>query len=234
MVEKPLTSSDGEPVLRSMLTEAARAQMVDQQVRAWDVLDERILDTLRAVPRERFVPAHWRELSFADTEIPLPCGKRMLRPMLVGRLLQTLELQGGEQVLEIGTGSGYVSACLGRLGGQVQTIEMHPEVAELARQNLEGAVGGASVRVVTGDGMELDETARYDVIVLTASLPIYDSRFERALRPGGRLFVVVGADAPQRACLVRSTSSGCSISEPLFETSIEALEGALRPAPFRF
>jgi protein-L-isoaspartate(D-aspartate) O-methyltransferase len=217
-----------------MLTEAARAQMVDQQVRAWDVLDERILDTLRAVPRERFVPAHWRELSFADTDIPLPCGKRMLRPMLVGRLLQTLELRGGEQVLEIGTGSGYVSACLARLGGEVQTIEMHPEIAELARENLQAVTGGAPVRVITGDGMELEETQRYDVIVLTASLPIYDSRFERALRLGGRLFVVVGAAAPQRACLVRSANDGTSSTEPLFETSIEALEGALRSPPFRF
>ncbi len=217
-----------------MLTEAAREQMVDQQVRAWDVLDERILDTLRAVPRERFVPARWRELSFADTEIPLPCGKRMLRPMLVGRLLQTLELRAGEQVLEIGTGSGYVSACLARLGGQVQTIELHPEVAELARENLQAVAGGSAVRVVTGDGMELDDTQRYDVIVLTASLPIYDSRFEHALRPGGRLFVVVGAEAPQRACLVRCASEGDSASQPLFENSIEALEGASRPAAFRF
>jgi protein-L-isoaspartate(D-aspartate) O-methyltransferase len=217
-----------------MLTEAAREQMVDQQVRAWDVLDERILDALRAVPRERFVPEHWRELSFADTEIPLPCGKRMLRPMLVGRLLQALELRGGEQVLEIGTGSGYVSACLSRLGGQVQTIELHPEIAELARENLQRVAGGTPVHVVTGDGMELDDTQRYDVIVLTASLPIYDSRFERALRPGGRLFVVVGAEAPQRACLVRSASDGVPASETLFETSIEALEGASRPAAFCF
>ena len=216
-----------------MLTEAAREQMVDQQVRAWDVLDERILDALRAVPRERFVPEHWRELSFADTDIPLPCGKRMLRPMLVGRLLQALELRSGEQVLEIGTGSGYVSACLARLGGQVQSIELHPEVAELARENLQGAAGSL-VHVVTGDGMEFDETQRYDVIVLTASLPIYDPRFERALRPGGRLFVVVGAGAPQRACLVRSARDGDSASEPLFETSIEALEGAARPAAFCF
>jgi protein-L-isoaspartate(D-aspartate) O-methyltransferase len=217
-----------------MLTQAAREQMVDQQVRAWDVLDERILDTLRAVPRERFVPERWRELSFADTEIPLPCGKRMLRPMLVGRLLQALELRGGEQVLEIGTGSGYVSACLALLGGQVETLELHPEVAELARANLDGIAAGATVRVVTGDGMELEETQRYDIIVLTASLPIYDARFERALRPGGRLFVVVGAEAPQRASLVRSGSDGGSASEPLFETSIEALEGALRPPVFLF
>jgi len=217
-----------------MLTEAAREQMVDQQVRAWDVLDERILDTLRAVPRERFVPEHWRELSFADMEIPLPCGKRMLRPMLVGRLLQALELRVGEQVLEIGTGSGYVSACMALLGGQVQTIELHPEVAELARENLQGVASGSAVRVVTGDGMEFDDTQRYDVIVLTASLPIYDSRFERALRSGGRLFVVVGDAAPQRACLVRSAGDGDSASETLFETSIEALEGASRPTAFCF
>jgi protein-L-isoaspartate(D-aspartate) O-methyltransferase len=217
-----------------MLTEAARVQMIDQQVRAWDVLDERILDALRGVPRERFVPERWRELSFADTEIPLPCGKRMLRPMLVGRLLQALELRGGEQVLEIGTGSGYVSACLARLGGQVETIELHPEVAELARANLEGFAAGSPVRVVTGDGMELDESQRYDIIVLTASLPIYDSRFERALRSGGRLFVVVGADAPQRARLVRNGGDGISTGKPLFETSIEALEGAARPAAFLF
>jgi protein-L-isoaspartate(D-aspartate) O-methyltransferase len=216
-----------------MLTQAAREQMVDQQVRAWDVLDERILDALRAVPRERFVPEHWRELSFADTDIPLPCGKRMLRPMLVGRLLQALELRGGERVLEIGTGSGYVSACLARLGGEVQTIELHPEIAELARENLQG-VAGSPVHVVTGDGMELDETQRYDIIVLTASLPIYDSRFAHALRPGGRLFVVVGAGAPQRACLVRSAGDGDSASESLFETSIETLEGASLPAAFCF
>lgn len=217
-----------------MLTEAAREQMVDQQVRAWDVLDQRILDALRAVRRERFVPERWRELAFADTEIPLPCGKRMLRPMLVGRLLQALELRGGEQVLEIGTGSGYVSACLSLLGGQVQSLELHPEIAELARENLQGAAAGPAVHVVTGDGMELDETQRYDVIVLTASLPIYDSRFERALRQGGRLFVVVGTGAAQRACLVRCDGDGDTNSQTLFETSIEALEGASQPPMFRF
>lgn len=216
-----------------MLTEAARTQMIDQQVRAWDVLDERILDTLRAVPRERFVPERWHELAFADTEIPLPCGKRMLRPMLVGRVLQALELHGGEQVLEIGTGSGYVSACLARLGGQVRTVELHPEVAELARQNLQGFNAVPPVQVDTGDGMDLEETQRYDIILLTASLPIYDARFERALRAGGRMFVVVGTGAAQSACLVRSVGGGTA-SEPLFETSIEALEGALRPDAFGF
>ena len=217
-----------------MLTQVAREQMIEQQMRAWHVLDERILDALRAVPRERFVPEHWRELSFADCEIPLPCGKRMLRPMLVGRLLQSLALQGGEQVLEVGTGSGYVSACLAQLGGQVRTLELHPEVAELARANLKAVADAPTVEVINADGMQLDEPSRYDAIVLTASLPIYQPRFERALKPGGRLFVVVGTGTLQRASLIRSAGAGEYSSEPLFETCIEALEGAPRPAAFGF
>src|SRR5579863_9069689 len=138
-----------------MLSEGAREQMVEQQVRAWDVLDERILDTLRAVPRERFVPASWRELSFADCELPLPCGKHMLRPMLVGRLLQTLAVRPGEQALEIGTGSGYVSACLAYLGARVRTIELHRELADAARATLQGLEPARAVEVVDGDGLEL-------------------------------------------------------------------------------
>jgi protein-L-isoaspartate(D-aspartate) O-methyltransferase len=217
-----------------MLTEFAREQMIEQQVRAWDVLEQRILDALRAVPRERFVPEQWRELAFADSEIALPCGKRMLRPMLVGRLLQSLALQGGEQVLEVGTGSGYVSACLAQLGGQVRTLELHPELVALARANLKTLARAAAVEVIEADGMQLEETARYDAIVLTASLPIYQPRFERALKPGGRLFVVVGASPPQHANLIRSAGADNYSHQPLFETSIEALEGAPRPAAFGF
>src|ERR1700685_4122620 len=125
-----------------MLMEAAREQMVEQQVRASDVLDERILNTLRAVPRERFVPQAWRGLAFADCEIALACGKRMLRPMLVGRILQALGLQGGEEVLEIGTGSGYLSACLARLGGRVVSLELHPQIADFARAHLRAVGAG--------------------------------------------------------------------------------------------
>jgi protein-L-isoaspartate(D-aspartate) O-methyltransferase len=237
MRQKPLTSSAkgiGITFNASMLTEVAREQMVEQQVRAWDVLDERILETLRAVPRERFVPERFRELSFADTEIPLPCGKRMLRPMLVGKILQSLSLNGGEQVLEIGTGSGYMSACLGRLGARVRTLELHPELAALARANLAGLTAVAPIEVLEADAMRLGESPRYDAIVLTASLPIYQPRFERALKPGGRLFVVVGSGTPQRACLMRSAEDGACSSEPLFETRIEALEGAPRPEAFGF
>ncbi len=217
-----------------MLVEAAREQMIEQQVRAWDVLDDRILQALRSVPRERFVPQEWRELAFADSEIPLPCGKRMLRPMLVGRILQAVAVRQDEQVLEIGTGSGYVSACLARLGGRVRTLELHEEIAALARANLAAATPGLPVEVVQADGMQLVEDARYDVIVLTASLPLYQPRFERALHPGGRLFVVVGADVPQQATLVRRLGPRDWSNEVLFETGIEALEHAPRPPQFGF
>jgi len=217
-----------------MLSEGAREQMVEQQVRAAEVLDERILDTLRAVPRERFVPERWRELSFADSEIPLPCGKHMLRPMLIGRILQAVGVRSGERVLEIGTGSGYLSACLAHLGGHVRTLELHRELADAARGHLSRLAHATPVEVVEADGLKLDESGRYDVIVLTASLPIYQSTFERALRPGGRLFAVVGSGMPQRASLIRCIGPDDCSSEPLFETVIEPLEGAPRPAAFGF
>jgi protein-L-isoaspartate(D-aspartate) O-methyltransferase len=217
-----------------MLTDVAREQMVDQQVRTWDVLDERVLDAIRSVPRERFVPPAWRELAFADCEIGLPCGKRMLRPMLVGRILQALELRGDEQVLEIGTGSGYLSACLGRLAARVRSLELHAQLAELARVNLQAATPSLAIDVSTADGLQLDEQSRYDAIVVTACLPIYQPRFERALRTGGRLFVVVGATDPQQATVVRRMSEHDWRSEVLFETCIEALEHAPRPPLFGF
>jgi len=217
-----------------MLVELAREQMIEQQVRAWDVLDERILETLRAVPRERFVPRAWSELAFADCELPLPHGKRMLRPMLVGRILQALNVKKAEQVLEVGTGSGYVSACLARLGGQVRTLELHEDIAQTARANLQTAAPGLPVEVLTADGMQLSDESRYDVIVLTASLPIYQPQFERALRPGGRLFAVVGAQVPQQACLVRRLGPRDCSTEVLFETVFEPLEHAPRPPQFGF
>ena len=217
-----------------MLMDTAREQMIEQQVRASDVLDERILNALRSVPRERFVPAGWRELAFADCEIALPRGKRMLRPMLVGQILQSLALAGGEEMLEIGTGSGYMSACLARLGGRLRSLELHPEIADFARANLRAAVPELPIEVIGADAMALDEESRYDVIVLSASLPIYQDRFERALRPDGRMFVVTGATTLQQANLVRRIGAGVCHSEALFETCIEPLEHAPRPAAFGF
>jgi len=217
-----------------MLMDTAREQMIEQQVRASDVLDERILNTLRALPRQSFVPPGWRELAFADCEVALPCGKRMLRPMLVGQILQSLALHGGEEILEIGTGSGYLSACLARLGGRVRSLELHPQIAAFARANLSAVVPGLPIEVVDADAMLLADESRYDVVVLTASLPIYQPLFERALRADGRMFVVIGATLLQEASLVHRVGAGGCNREALFETCIEPLEHAPWPAAFGF
>src|SRR5580658_5931685 len=209
-----------------MLTQLAREQMIEQQVRAWDVLDDRVLDAMRALPRERFVPEAWHELAFADCEIALPRGKRMLRPMIVGRILQELGLRGTEEILEVGTGSGYLTACLARLGGRVRSLELHPDIADFARANLLAAAPTLPYEVVVADAMHLADDSRYDSIVLTASLPIYQTRFESALRVGGRMFVVVGASQLQQARLVTRVSEREWKQQPLFETSIEAMEHA--------
>lgn len=216
------------------MSTSALEQMVEQQVRAWDVLDDRILAAMRAVPRESFVPRTWRGLAYADCEIALPCGKRMLRPMIVGRILQSLDPRPGERVLEVGTGSGYLTACLLRLGARVRSLELHEPIAAQARENLATLGASSPVEVVTADAMDLTERSAYDAIVLTASLPVYQPLFEQALRPGGRMFVVVGARAPQEASLVRRAGERDFAREPLFETVIEPLEHAPQPPTFGF
>ena len=208
-------------------------QMVAQQVRTWEVLDTRVLDAMQSVAREHFVPLAFRSLAYADCALPLPLGKYMLTPMLVGRILQALELQAGDQVLEIGTGSGYLSACLAALGGSVQSLELHSEIANLARANLHAA-GIDAVEVTCADGAALVSETAYDAIVLTASLPMYQPRFERALKFGGRLFAVVGTAPPMEARLLRRHGPHEFTSESLFETSLEALEHAPAPPLFRF
>ncbi|MGQ0833905.1 MAG: protein-L-isoaspartate O-methyltransferase family protein [Gammaproteobacteria bacterium] len=208
-------------------------QMIEQQVRAWDVLDERVLDVLRRVPRDRFVPAEHRYLAFADVEIPLPHGQHMLRPNLVGRLLQALELTGTERVLEIGSGSGFVTACLAALSASVLSLELFPELADLARTNLAAHRIGA-VEIATADAMQADFGARFDAIAVTASLPLYDERFQQRLDIGGRLFVVVGEPPVMEARLVRRSAEDGWSSESLFETVIDPLMNARRPAEFEF
>jgi len=158
----------------------------------------------------------------------------MLRPMLVGQILQSLLPRAGEEMLEIGTGSGYLSACLAHLGGRVRSLELHPEIAAFARANLAAIVPGLPIEVVDTDAMQLTEQSRYDVIVLTASLPIYQPLFERALRPNGRMFVAIGATTLQQATLVQRVGAGGCNREALFETCIESLEHAPRPPAFGF
>jgi protein-L-isoaspartate(D-aspartate) O-methyltransferase len=217
----------------------AREQMIEQQVRAWEVLDARVLALLRNVPREQFVPDSQRFLAFADVEVSLPHGQRMLRPNVVGRLLQSLELTGSERVLEIGAGTGFVTACLAAASAHVKTFEIFADLAEAARANL-AAVGAANVEVVTADamqaGVQLEPTGgtRYHAIAVTGSLPVYDDRLQRLLEVGGRMFVIVG-DAPvMEARLVRRVAEDGWSTESLFETVVDPLINARRPAGFAF
>jgi protein-L-isoaspartate(D-aspartate) O-methyltransferase len=216
-----------------MHTEAAREQMIEQQVRAWDVLDQRVLATLRAVPRERFVPAEQRFLAFADVEIALPHAQHMLRPSVAGRLLQALALSGSERVLEVGSGSGYVTACLAAASRAVHSLEIFADLADVARANL-ASLSIDNAHVVNEDALHISSDTRYEAIALTASLPAYDQRWERQLEVQGRLFVVVGEAPIMEARLVRRLSEDTWTSESLFETIIDPLCNARRPEEFRF
>jgi protein-L-isoaspartate(D-aspartate) O-methyltransferase len=207
--------------------------MVDQQVRTWEVLDPRVLDALCAVPREQFVPESWREVAFADAAIPIGCGQTLLAPKLHGRILQALEISPGDSVLEVGTGTGYLCACLARLAGTVRSLELHAPLAEAARRNV--GRPATPVTIETLDALAPGSLGGpYDAIAVTASLPRHDPRFEQALRIGGRLFVVVGEAPVMEALLVRRMSETAFTRESLFETVLEPLTGAAAPSRFVF
>ncbi len=213
--------------------ENARRQMIDQQVRAGEVLDPRVLDALASVRREHYVPEAYRDVAFADAELPLGHGQAMLTPQLEGRILQALAVESTDRVLEVGTGSGFFAACLARLGGTVRSLEIHGDLADRASRALRAAAV-TSVSVEVTDALRLAAEPGYDVIALTASLPAYDPRFEQALRPGGRLFVAVGAAPAMQALLVTRSDADHWLRTPLFETVIPPLIGAAAPARFVF
>jgi protein-L-isoaspartate(D-aspartate) O-methyltransferase len=207
--------------------------MIEQQVRAWDVLNERVLDAMRQVPRELFVPEGERYRAYADAEVPLLHGQHMLRPSVVGRILQGLLPQRHEQVLEVGAGTGFVTACLRTLAGHVRALELYPQLAESARANL-AALGMRGTEVLDADALRFESATRYDVIAVTASLPVYEARFERMLNVGGRLFIVVGEAPVMEARVVQRTSEDLWRTQSLFETVIDPLVHAVRPAEFTF
>lgn len=213
---------------------AARHQMTTQQVRAWSVLDDEQLAVFDRLPREDFTPQAQRLLAYADMRVPLPCGQHMLQPSVVGRILHAVQPLRTDQVLEIGTGSGYVSACLGLLTAAVRSVEIHDELAQAARANLRHA-GVGNVEVLTGDAFVLaDVSPRYDIVVITGSMPVYDARFEAALRPGGRLYVVTGNAPAMEARRVIRDAEGVRQEQSLFETWAEPLLNAPNVDPFVF
>jgi protein-L-isoaspartate(D-aspartate) O-methyltransferase len=216
-----------------MNLESARQQMIEQQVRAWDVLDARALATLAAVPRERFVPEAYRDVAFADIAIPIGHGQHLLTPKVEGRILQALDLRPSDVVLEVGTGTGFFAACLAHQAGRVRSLELLPDLAGAAADRLRDC-GYVDVVVETADATQLAETDRYDAVVLTASLPVYDERYQRALKVGGRLFVVIGAAPVMEACLITRISERSWQRESLFETVIDPLLHSRKPSPFVF
>jgi protein-L-isoaspartate(D-aspartate) O-methyltransferase len=216
-----------------MNAESARQQMVAQQVRAWTVLDPAVLRVMGDVPREKFVPAAYRSLAFADTTIPLPEGRLMMTPQVEGRVLQALEISPGDAVLEVGTGSGFLTACLARLGGHVTSVEISSGLADTARRHLREA-GIGNCEIVVADIFQWRPERQYNGIALGGSLPVLDPRFQEWLAPGGRLFAVVGEAPAMEARLLRRMDRGEFKVESLFETVLPALDNAPRPETFAF
>ncbi len=211
----------------------ARRQMVEQQVRTWDVFDSAVLDVLLELPREEFVPAGFEELAFAETSIPLPHGQFMLPPTVEGRLLQALELRSSDSVLEIGTGSGFLTACLGRLAAAVTSVELFADFIDAAGPRLK-AVGIDNVTLVNLDAMRELPSGPFDVIAVGGSLPVFDNRLFDLLNPGGRMFVIVGSSPLMEAQLVVRDAENKLRVTSLFETDVPALCNAPVPSAFVF
>lgn len=216
-----------------MNTTSTRQQMVDQQIRTWEVLDPRVLDVLADVPREIFVPRDYRELAFADAQIPIGHGQNMLAPKIHGRILQILNVRPEDRILEIGTGTGYLTACLARLGSQVTSIEIHPELSAVAAQNLR-SIAGTQVQLQVRDAFGPESLGEYDIIAVTGSLPVDYRGFEHALAIGGRLFEVVGRAPLMEAHSVRRVGTDQWIRESVFETVIDPLVNAPQAPRFVF
>jgi len=217
-----------------MNIEQARRNMVEQQIRPWDVIDQNVLDALYAARREDFVPAAYRNLAFADLEIPLGCGETMLRPQLEGRILQTLALRPTDRVLEVGTGSGFMAALLAARAAHVYTVEIDAELKAFGEANL-ARNGVRNVTVEQGDAARgWTKRAPYDAIVLTGSVPVLPPELAEQLAPGGRLFAVVGDAPAMTARLITRIADGACNELDLFETSIAPLRNAPQPQRFRF
>jgi protein-L-isoaspartate(D-aspartate) O-methyltransferase len=220
-----------------MNLEQARTNMVEQQIRTWEVLDQDVLDLLYVVPREAFVPEQHRALAFSDLEIPIEegvkAGQRMWQPKLEARVLQELNVRKADRVLEVGTGSGYFTALLSHRAAHVVSVEISPALAAFGRANLERH-GADNVALEIGDAAHgWPAHAPYDVIVLTGSTPLLPPSFAEQLAPGGRLFAVVGEAPAMTARIVVSSGTGWR-SNNLFETVILPLANAERPSRFRF
>jgi protein-L-isoaspartate(D-aspartate) O-methyltransferase len=221
----------------SMNIEFARQQMIDQQVRTWEVLDNAVLDVLRLVHRDQFVPDAFRNVAFADVDVPLGHGQCMLAPKVDGKILQALAVTKTDQVLDVGTGSGFLAACLGRLGASVRSIEIFPDLAERAAGALQSAAAN-NVSVEAADALKLNDELRYDAIAVTGSMPtlgaLESNSFARALKTGGRLVMFVGQAPVMQAIKITRVGQNEWQSEDLFETVVAPLINVTQPTKFAF
>ncbi len=216
-------------------TEAAREQMIHQQLRAWEVLDPSVLEVFARVPREKFVPPAYTELAFADIEIPLGHGDRMLAPKVAGRIVQAVAPQPTDRVLLVGVGSGYLAACLAARANSVRGLESREDLATAAMSHLKNS-GISNVTVECRNAFEPEAlgSGAYDIIVLTGSLPVPNERFARQLAIGGRMLAVVGSGLVMEARLIERTGAEAFRSTSLFETALKPLVGARQPERFKF
>lgn len=214
--------------------EQSRFNMIEQQIRTWEVLDPVVLGLLNEVPREKFVPPQYLGLAFADLEIPIGYGQTMLSPKMEARIVQSLDLKKTDKVLEVGTGSGYMTALMAKLAQHVVSVENVPELSALASRHL-AQQDISNVTLETGDAAGGWSTeAPYDVIVLTGSVPVLPANLQQQLTLGGRLFAVIGEAPVMQATLIRRVADTAFRRDVLFETCIPVLAGAPQPERFSF
>lgn len=212
----------------------AHHNMVEQQIRPWDVLDERVLQTLARVARADYVPAAYKALAYADTAIPLDHGQEMMHPVVEGRMLQALAIQPTDHVLEIGTGSGYITACLATLAAHVESVDIDADFTQRAAAKLKEH-DIYNVKLVTADATTGPQPGRqWDVIVFTGAMCQESKEYLQALKPGGRLFVICGEDPVMKAKLITRTTEQNWSEQILFETSLKQLLGAEHKKHFVF
>ncbi|MGZ8289598.1 MAG: protein-L-isoaspartate O-methyltransferase family protein [Telluria sp.] len=217
-----------------MNIEQARFNMIEQQIRPWNVLDQDVLDLLVVVKREDFVPVAHKALAFVDTEIPLPGGEAMFTPKVEARILQEVNLKKHETVLEIGTGSGYMAALLAHKGRHVTTVEISPELKALAEQNLANA-GVTNVTVEEGNGAAgWDKGAPYDVIVISGALEVLPEAFLKQVKVGGRIAAIIGSAPVMTVNIITRVSETAYDTVKVFETNAKPLRGAAAVSHFTF
>ena len=215
-----------------MNLQQARFNMVEQQIRTWEVLDHVVLELLEQAPRHQFVPTAYRNLAYADIAVPLGDGEVMMPPRVEARLLQSLAVGADDRALEIGTGSGFLTSLLASLAREVISVEISDTLADVGERNLEQH-SVSNVRLERGDGVRgWEQYAPYEVIAVTGSVPVLESYFQNQLAIGGRLFVIVGEAPAMEALLIRRTGEDQWATESLFETVIPKLKGVKEPERF--